>query len=99
MSPDELRAKLSCWERWGKGCEAEPQWVVQWRKDFYDPFMRGQDGYMDNNACDRHLAGLLEWLSNSWDGHAHVMSVEFYVQLWAQGKQEAFHGQGLGSRY
>ena len=91
---DRMRALLRC-EGQVQRCEAVPTLVVVWRKDVYDPYILGSQGYMDNSACDEHLGDLLAWVRSAWDGKAQLMTVDYYLYAWLEG-EEAFSGAGLG---
>jgi len=94
-----MRSLLTCW-RWHDDCRETPQWVVEWRRDYFDPYLRGVDDgqLVANNACQKHLVDLIAWISRDWDGHMHVMSTEFYLYARIQ-KRKATSGEGLGAAW
>lgn len=79
---------------WDQGCATPRSLVVLWRKDVYDGWLLGRDGYAANSTCDAHLIALLDLIRQDWDGKVQVMAPLFYEQLGWRG-QEAFSGQGL----
>lgn len=94
---EEFRGRLTCVGQWWlpEGCAEKPKWVVEWRPDCYDPFLTGQDGYRATNACAEHLGDLVALVEQDWDGHVHLMSVDFYLVAWTA-KREAMPNERLG---
>lgn len=98
MTPDDIKRLMSCF-KWRMDCNEQPIWVVEWRKDYFDPYLTGREGTMAaNGACDKHLKDLIDWVRRDFDGHLHVMSVEFYAYARVEGR-EATTGEGLGAAW
>jgi len=98
VNPEDMRNLMTCFHR-HNGCEAQPIWVVEWRKDYYDPYLTGKEGTIAASpSCAKHLDYLIELIKRDFDGHMHLMSTEFYVFARVQ-KREATSGEGLGAAW